>query len=133
VPITKLPAICKLRITMEQIFILIVAGLTSVGSYILGVKGLRLSRSELWLALGKACECVGLTLAFFLLNMVVAMFVILAGRSLSGRFVSIYIASDITLLIVSLLQALTFQAWREGSRQRHTYASKATELVHREP
>jgi type IV secretory pathway VirB3-like protein len=118
---------------MEQIFILIVAGLTSVGSYILGVKGLRLSRSELWLALGRACECVGLTLAFFLLNMAVAMFVILAGRSLSGRFVSIYIASDITLLIVSLLQALAFQAWRESSRQRHTYASKVGELVHREP
>jgi hypothetical protein len=111
---------------MEQTSILIVAGLTSVGSYIFGLKGLRLPKSELWLAIGKACECVGLTLTFFLLNMAVAMFVILAGRSLCGRFISIYIASDITLLIISALQALTFHAWREGARQRHTYASNAS-------
>jgi hypothetical protein len=117
---------------MEQIFLLIVASLTSVGSYILGVKGLRLCRSGLWVALGKACDCVGLTLIIFLLNMTVAMFAILAVRSLSGRFISIYMASDITLLIVSLLQALTFQAWRESSRQRHTSEPPGLELVHRE-
>jgi hypothetical protein len=118
---------------MEQIFILSLVGLTSIGSYILGVKGLRLSRSGLGLALGKACECVGLALAFFLLNMAIAMFAILAVRSLSGRFVSIYLASDITLLIVSLLQALIFQAWREADPQRRTSEPTASALAHREP
>jgi hypothetical protein len=118
---------------MEQVFVLIMTSLTSVGVYILGVKGLRLSKSELWPAFGKACEYVGLTLVFSLLNLAVGMFAILAMRSLIGRFVSIYIASDITLLIVSLLQALIFQAWREGSRRRHTAEAAGGDLVHRGP
>ncbi|HSF30466.1 MAG TPA: hypothetical protein VLK82_08355 [Candidatus Tectomicrobia bacterium] len=114
---------------MEQIFILIVAGLTSVGGYTIGVKGLRLLRSELWGALGKTCDCVGLTLIFFLLNIAVAMFAILAVRALSGRFISIYMASDITVLIMSSLQAITFHAWRENSRQRHTSEPTGRELA----
>jgi hypothetical protein len=118
---------------MEQAFILIMVGLTSVGGYILGIKGLRLSRSGLWSALGKACECVGLTLVFFLLNLAVGIFAILAVRSVSGRFVSMYIVSDITLLIVSLLQALIFQAWREGARHRRSSEAGGSELVHRRP
>jgi hypothetical protein len=109
---------------MESAFILIVAGLTSVGMVILGVRGLRFSRSGLWLALGKVCECAGLTLVFFLLNLAVGMLAILAWRSLIGRFMSIYIVSDGTLLILSLLQALTWQAWREGSCRHHLSESR---------
>jgi hypothetical protein len=108
---------------MESVYILIVAGLTSVGAYILGITRLRFSGSGLQLAFGKACECVGLTLVFFLLNLGVGMLAILAVRSFSGRFVSLYLMSDITLLVLSLLQALTFQAWREGSGRRHTSES----------
>jgi hypothetical protein len=74
-----------------------------------------------------------LTLVFSVVNLAVAMFAILAMRSLSGRFVSIYIASDTTLLMLSWLQALTFQAWREGSQQRHTAESRNSKLLHREP
>jgi hypothetical protein len=109
---------------MAPVFILIITGLTSAGMFILGVIGLRLSRSGLGLVLGKVCECIGLTLVLFLLNLAVGMFAILAWRSLTGRFVSIYIASDTTVLILSLLQALTFQAWREGSRHHHTSESR---------
>jgi hypothetical protein len=104
---------------LEALFILIVAGLTSAGVYVFGIARLRFSKSGLWLALGKTCECLGLTLVFCVLNLAVAMVAILAMRSLSGQFVSLYIASDTTFLMLSLLQALTFQAWREGSRQRH--------------
>jgi hypothetical protein len=102
---------------MEVVFILIITGVTSVGMFILGRRGLRLWRGGLGLVLGKVCESVGLALVVFLLNLSVGMFAILAWRSLTGHFVSIYIASDTTLLILSLLQALTFQAWREGSPQ----------------
>ncbi len=105
---------------MESMYILIVVSLTSVGAYILGITRLRFSGSKLQLALGKACECVGLTLVFFLLNLGVGMLAILAIRSFIGRFVSLYIVADIALLVLSLLQALTFQAWREGSRYCHT-------------
>jgi hypothetical protein len=118
---------------MEQIFLLSLAGLTSLAGYVLGLKGLRLSGAGFWPAIGRACECVGVALAFFLLNLGVGMGAILAVRALTGRFVSIYLASDITLLIVSLLQALTFQAWREADPQRPMSDSAGSELVHRDP
>ncbi len=118
---------------MESVFILVVAGLTSVGAYVLGIAGLGLSGSRLWLALGKVCECVGLMLVFSVMNLAVATCAILAMRSLSARFISIYIASDSMFLILSWFQALIFQAWSEGSRQRHTSDSHDRGLLHREP
>ena len=101
---------------MDHTFILIMTGLTSIGAYIVGVKWLRLSHYGLWLALGKTCEAVGLTLVFFLLNLIVGISVVFVGRSFMGAFVSLYHLSDVTLLALSLLQALTFQAWRADSR-----------------
>jgi hypothetical protein len=118
---------------MESVYILIVAGLTSVGAYILGITKLQFPRSGLWQALGRTCECVGLTLVFFLLNLALGMLVILAVRSLTGRFVSLYSISDILLLVLSLLQALIFQGWQEGSRPRHTSESRGNALSPREP
>jgi hypothetical protein len=118
---------------MESIFVLVVAGATSAVAYLLGTAKLGYARSELWLAFGKACECVGLTLVFGVVNLAVAMSVVLAIRSLSGQFLSLYLASDTTVLILSWLQALTFQAWREGSRQRHRLESPDRELLQREP
>ena len=117
---------------MAPVFILIIAGLTSAGIFVLGITRLRLSKSGLWLAVGKTCECVGLTLVFLLLNLAVGVFAILAGRSLSGRFVSLYIVSDITLLMLALLQALTFQAWREGSRHHRISESRGRGPFRRE-
>jgi hypothetical protein len=99
------------------VFILVVAGLTSMGLYVLAIIGLGCSASRLWPALGKVCECVGLTLLFGIVNLAVATSAILAMRSLGGRFISLYIASDTTLLILSWFQALTFQAWRAASRR----------------
>jgi hypothetical protein len=118
---------------MESLFILAVAGLTSASAFVLGVARLGFSKSGLRLALGVGCECVGLTLVFSVLNLAVAIFAILVVRSLSGRFVSLYIASDTTFLMLSWLQALTFQAWREGSRRRCASESRGGELLHRQP
>jgi hypothetical protein len=118
---------------MESVFIVVVIGLTSAGAYVLGITRLGFSKSGLWLALGKSCECVGLTLVFCVLNLAVAMFAILVMRSLSGRFVSLYIASDTTFFMLSWLQALAFQAWREGSRRHHTSEPYDSELLHRQP
>jgi hypothetical protein len=100
---------------MEHTFVLIMAGLTSIGTYLLGAKWLRLPSSALWTGLGKTCEVVGSALIFFALNLIVGAMVVSAARWLMGRFVSLYNISDTTLLVLSLLQALTFQAWRAGS------------------
>lgn len=117
---------------MGPVFILIIAALTSVGIFVLGVTRLRLSKSGLRLAVGKTCECVGLALVFLLLNLALGVLAVLAGRSLSGRFVSLYIVSDATLLILALLQALTFQAWRDGSRHHRISESHGHVPLRRE-
>ena len=103
---------------MEQLFIVTLAGLTSVGGYVVGVKKFRLSKPGLRMALYKTLECVGAMLVFFLVNLIVGVSAILAARRLTGGFVSLYLASDITLLVLSFLQALIFQGWLEVSRQR---------------
>jgi hypothetical protein len=117
---------------MDHTFILITTGLTSVGAYIIGVKWLRLSRYGLWLALGKTCEAVGLTLVFFLLNLTVGASVVFAGRFLMGTFVSLYRLSDVALIALSLLQALAFQAWRTDSRPGYTPDVRYGDLFRRE-
>ena len=67
-------------------------------------------------AFGKALECVGLTVVFCLMNAAVGVALILAARAVSGRFVSLYLGADQSLLALSALQALVFQWWRESSR-----------------
>jgi len=102
---------------METLPILLFIALTSVGAYRLGVKRLGLRGSGIQAAIGKVLEGLGLTLVFLLVNVAIGATVILAVRALTPSFLSLYLAApDDSLLVLSLLQALTFQAWR-GSAQ----------------
>jgi hypothetical protein len=103
---------------MEQLFIVVLLGLTSVGGYVVGVQGLALSSPGLRVAVNRALECGGAMFVFFVANLSVGMLAILAVRFLTGRFMSLYLASDTTLLILSFLQALIFQSWLQVCRQR---------------
>jgi hypothetical protein len=98
---------------MEQFFVLVLVGATSLGTFLLGARALGLSGSGLRAAAGKTLESVGLMLAFFLTNLMVGMAVVLLERLLTRRFAPLYLAGDMTLLVLSLLQGLTFQWWRE--------------------
>jgi hypothetical protein len=102
---------------MEHLFIVILLGLTSGGGYVVGVNGLGLSAPGLRVAVNKALECVGTMVVFCGANLLVGMLAILAARFLTGGFVSLYLAADITLLVLSLLQALIFQGWLQACRQ----------------
>jgi hypothetical protein len=108
---------------LEPAYILLVVGGTSLGIVIFGSKCLGFTRAQLWLGMSKACEVVGLTLVFFVLNLGLGMLPILLARSLMGRFISIYVLSDSSLLILSLLQALVFQGWWQCARHARTPAS----------
>lgn len=100
---------------MEQSFLLVLVALTSIGAYVIGVAGLGLSSRGLRTALGKLLECVGTALCFFLVNIGFAVAVIFLVRSVSGRFVSLYLVDDVMWLALSLLQGLAFLWWRELS------------------
>jgi hypothetical protein len=103
-----------------SVFMLAMVGLTSIGSYLVGVKWLGFPGRALRPAVDKMLECIGATLVFAALNVVLAAAIILVLRSITGTFVSIYVINDVTWLGLSLLQGLTFSWWRAlaGSRER---------------
>jgi hypothetical protein len=92
-------------------FILGLVACTSLAAYVIGARGLGLSRRGLRVAVGRMLECVGLTLVFFAANLALAMLLILAARRLTRGFVSLYLANDLALAGLSLLQALIFAWW----------------------
>ena len=96
-------------------FLVVVVGLTSVGACLIGRSWLNLSWNNLRLALNVMLESVGVGLVFFAVNLVAGIVMILVGRLLLREFVSIYLVSDSTLLVLSLLQGLVFQWWLRGS------------------
>jgi hypothetical protein len=98
---------------MEQFFVLILVALTSLVAYLVGAAALGLSRGGLRTAIGSMLGGVGMTVVFFLANLAAGMAIILASRLLLREFVSLYLAGDVTLLVLSLLQGLTFQWWRQ--------------------
>jgi hypothetical protein len=57
---------------------------------------------------------VGLAVLFFLGNVATGALLTVAARTLKLTFVSIYLSTDVTLLVLSLLQALVYQRWREA-------------------
>jgi hypothetical protein len=99
---------------LEGWFILIPVALTSAA--VLVARGRRRdARRALPAAAGKAIETVGLTVLFFLANVGTGALVTVLSRLLGLGFISIYLSTDVTLLILSLLQALVFQRWREAA------------------
>lgn len=100
---------------MEGPFILLLVGLTSVGAYWVGTNGLGLSRRGLRRAAGRVVECVGMMLVFLAGNLAVGMITILTARVVTQRFVSLYLIDDEAFVILSLLQGLAFQCWRDAS------------------
>lgn len=100
---------------MKQVFMLALVAVTSSGAYLLGAKGLKLPGSAIREAISKMLECLGMTFVFLGVNIAVGVIVILAARAVTGEFVSMYLASDGALLVLSLIQGLAFQWWRDLS------------------
>ena len=97
-------------------FLVVVVGLTSVGACVIGRSWLSLSWNNLRLALNVLLESVGVGLVFLAVNLAAGIVMILVGRLLLREFVTIYLVSDSTLLVLSLLQGLVFQWWLRAQR-----------------
>ncbi len=104
---------------MEQYFIVVPIILSSTCAIVLSKRACR-SWKGLMVAAAKMLECVGATVIFLAANILAAIAVIFALRLLAGgrAYVSLYLANDVILLVLSLLQAMAFQWWREAARQR---------------
>jgi hypothetical protein len=96
------------------LFPLVVAALASTLLYLAVRRHLRLERRHLRQALALALEAVGLAVLFLALDLAVSVGLALLARA-AGRFVSLYLAVDGTLVFLALLQALVFQRmWERG-------------------
>jgi hypothetical protein len=96
---------------LEQIALPVLVAATSLGAYLIGTRGLGLSRGGLRRAGARALETIGLLTVFAATNLGLGVAVILAWRGLTGEFLSLYLLNDAVLGILSLLQALIFQWW----------------------
>lgn len=99
---------------MGSLLLVGIVALTSLGAYLLVRRRLGLRRDRLPGAIAETLECIGLAIVFLAVNLAAGMGIILGLRALSGQFVSVYGLSDISLIGLSLLQALILQSWRRS-------------------
>jgi hypothetical protein len=101
---------------LDSYFALLLIALTSLVTVLVGSRMLGLERGRLTLAALRSLEWIGLVLLFVLLNTGVGTALSLALRSLAPTlFLSPYLSTDITITLLSALQASTFQWWRHTS------------------
>jgi len=101
---------------MGLLVIVGLVALTSVGAYIVGTRVLALERVSLRPALGEALECLGLAVVFLVVNLAAGLTSIFGFRALTGRFVSVYWLNDLSLVVLSVLEALVFHRWWRPSK-----------------
>ena len=92
-------------------FLLLLAASSAV-AVALGLWLLRLPATALRRAVALTLEILGFGVAFFVLNVVVAVLAAVVLRRVSG-FVSLYASNDMVLLLCSLLQGMIFATWRQ--------------------
>jgi hypothetical protein len=97
--------------SLATALILVLVGLTSAAAYAAGACGLRRAPGGLRVALICVIEGVGFAAAFFALNLVVGFVIVRTLLALTGRFVSVYLLEDSTLVILSALQGFAFRWW----------------------
>ena len=96
---------------MESLFPLGIVLLSSLGCYLVGRRIGRRTRRSLWASVRRMLEGVGMGALCFGLNLGLGMGLVLAVRSLTPWFLSIYLANDVSLLALSILQGFTLCLW----------------------
>lgn len=101
---------------MVSIAIVLLIGFTSLVAYVFGTRTLRLSASHLPPAGRRVLESLGLAGIFLALNVMTWTVGILGARAVTGSFTSVYLINDVAIGILSFVQGLMFQWWRESER-----------------
>jgi hypothetical protein len=103
---------------MEWAFMILLVGCTSLVAYLVGGWKLGLARESFSGAVGRMLEFVGASVMFLVANLTVGLAAILVVRNMTGRFVSAYLLNDVSIVVLSTLQGLLFECWRERSPLR---------------
>ena len=91
--------------------LLLVVAMTSVAA---GWTVRRRSRGRLADAVRLTLELAGIATLFLLGNLALGLAIILAIRSVTPLFVSVYVLNDTALVALSALQGAVFFCWRRG-------------------
>lgn len=111
------------------LLILLLVALTTAAGYAIGVHALGLRRASVPAALGKSLECIGVALLFMIANTALGFALILALRAAGGTFVSLYVVSDPSVAILSLLQAIAFQTWLDSRERAQSTIARNDDLA----
>jgi hypothetical protein len=111
------------------LLILLLVALTTAGGYVVGVRTLGLRRASLPAALGKSLECIGVALMFMIANTALGFALVLALRAVGRTFVSLYLVSDPSVAILSLLQAIAFLAWLDSRERAQSSLAKSDDVA----
>ncbi|HEY7203313.1 MAG TPA: hypothetical protein VIA61_03415 [Methylomirabilota bacterium] len=99
---------------MDQVFLLLLTAVTSLGAVGVGAHAMGLGRERLKMAVHWALEMVGASVVFFVVNVAVGLPVILAVRAFTSQFLSVYLLNDLMLIVLSTLQGIVFCCWRRS-------------------
>jgi hypothetical protein len=105
------------RAAVEQLFVLLLTGFTSLAAYAIGRCLLGLSGMRLWRSFRRSLELLGVAVVFLAVNIVAGLAIVLAVRSMSRTFVSVYLLNDVAVVAVSVLQGILFGCWLEQSSE----------------
>lgn len=100
---------------MDALFVLAVVAATSAVTYLLGRRRWGRGREALGPAFGRLLELVGLTVVFLVFNILAGVAGVLLLRTVTGRFVSMYVNTDTTILLLAIAQAVVVQWWRAAA------------------
>ena len=96
----------------EALYLIGLVALTSWLAWFGGRRWLGLDEAAVRPALGRLLEGLGLAVAFYVLNLLAGIVVVVVLRKVTGLFISLYVNTDVTLLLLSVFQAVVFQWWR---------------------
>jgi hypothetical protein len=100
---------------MELTFLVVLAGMTSSGAYlILRLTG-RWSAKLLLAGIYELLDWAGLFAVFVTANLALGLMIILLIRVATSQFVSVYQLESLLLLILSAAQAFVFHRWWKRS------------------
>ncbi len=99
---------------MDHVFLLLLVGTTSAAALLIGTRGLRLPRARLAAGFRSALELLGVSVLFFVVNLVLGITVILAVRAFTRQFLSAYLLNDLGLMVLSVVQGIVFECWRRS-------------------
>ena len=98
---------------MEEAVLPAVAALGSALVLAAGARELGLPLRRIGAALARVVEWAGLSTLIAIANVALGVLLVLALRRLTGRFLTLYVNTDVTLLALSALQAAALQWWME--------------------